>query len=683
MRFGTTAQKPKSVRSERLSEKAAAAAQHAADRKLVEGYWRSVVQSKGEPPLYHTFSDRYGGTRGIPFACRTDCSAVVAVPEPPSVDVEHYMARGRVAIKEGRLEDAQIELQEALTLLQNLHGGLSVADLVKRTDSPQALLQLSEVLRGLAEIAIACRQYENAGNLLHLSCKSNPQKCETYILRASCYERLGMPKEAFDEFEKYLKLNTPSLDVLAQCGKCAAEAGIVSAAESRLRQLLDLAEELENEVALSGGGNTYADKYVYLFPKPSLYIAHANFYLGYIREQQAHSLPSEPAVRSLLRSARPYFAKAVANQDYVEIFERNVGQAIDAKEYDVARELLEHLLMMKPEFAGYYLRLAEVFRMTGNITSEIWALSEALDRHQTLLEQRQTRLARGSIFYEVKDFDSAIMDFSSAIALPCYDDNDYFTPTAYLKRAETYQQRQFLAKNPADALEDQEAALSDYSRFLEAMEKMGGTSVADHSVSHEESRVASANRDFFCDPSSVTSAMLVLANGAFQRSNWVEATKFFSSAIARGWEPIRPSVRKQHSPTVSGSSEAANKNFLEERLYDQMYISLAHTVMAENSVSDDVFKVPYEPRDWIVQQDSKKGKASERKDAEKPGFAFPSLAYVTVDLRYNALRSLEPTMYSALEDMFLELWEPYHNEVERAREDAMNTRGRRGKRHAN
>lgn len=700
MRFGTAAPKPKRVTSDALTVKATAAAQHAADRKLVEDYWRSVIVSKGEPPLYHTFSDRYGGTRGIPFASRTDCSAVIKVPQKPSAkNISTCIAAGKEELRRGELDMAQEHFHEALTLLQNLHGGLTVTELVKQNDSSHnSSQQLSEVLRGLAEVDMLFRRYESAIHLLDLCSTANPLKSETYILRASCYERLGQAKVAYEEFEKYLKLNTPSLDVLAHCGKCAAEAGITDAAEYRLRQLLEVAEELqareeEETEEKKAGGSSKVASYLFLFKKVSLYIAHANFYLGYIREKQAHTLPSAAAVRALLAEARPYFNKAVANADYVAYYERNVTLAMEHKEYAVAKELLENLQLMKPDFADYFTRLAEVCRMMKDVEGEIWALSEALDRHQTLSQQRKTRLARGCIFYEIKDFDNAIMDFSIAISLPCDDPNDHFTPTAYLKRAETYQQRQLIARHPVEAREDQEAALSDYSHFLDAVDELGCVPMTDGGATTTPTTTGSSpyrgsagqeRRDFVCEPCSVTSAMLVLANGAFQRANYAEATKFFSSAIARGWEPIRPSVKKKQqcaTDAVSSSSDAASKNFLEERLYDQMYISLAHTVIAEHPINDDMFKIPYESREWVVPQDMRKGKASERKEQEKPTFAFPSLAYATVDCRYNALRALEPTMYSALEEMFLELWEPYHNEVERTRDDVMSARGKRGKRH--
>lgn len=682
MRFGTAAPKPKRVNIDDSAVKITAAAQHAADRRLVEDYWRSVIASKGEPPLYHTFSDRYGGTRGIPFASRTDCSAVIKVPQRPSTkNINACITAGKTALKQGDLEASEQYFHEGLTLLQNLRGGLTVTQLVEQNDDQTSSLQLAEVLRGLAEVDVFYRRYAKAIELLNLSCIANPLKSETYILRASCYERLGEPQIAYDEFEKYLKLNTPSLDVLAHCGKCAAEAGLTDEAEDRLRQLLEVAEQLEKTEEMAHAQQEQSDivRYLYLFNKVSLYIAHANFYLGYIREKKAHTLPDEPAVRALLAEAQPYFLKAVSNEDYVANYERNVDLAMEYMEYGVARELLKNLQMMKPYCANYFTRMADVCHMTKDLKGEIWALSEALDRHQTLSDQRKSRLARGCIFYEVQDFDNAIMDFSIAISLPSDDANDQFTPTAYLKRAETYQQRQLLAKHPSQAREDQEAALSDYSHFLDAVDRLGCVPMTDETGRKVDS--SSETRNFVCEPASVTSAMLVLANGAFQRGNSVEATKFFSSAIARGWEPIRPSAKKKPSPALSTSSDAASKNFLEESLYDQMYISLAHTVIAEHPINDDMFKIPYESREWVVQQDLKKGKASERKDQEKPTFAFPSLAYATVDCRYNALRALEPTMYSALEEMFLELWEPYHNEVERTREDVMSARGKRGKRH--
>lgn len=730
MRFGTTGGKITKAVPETQRLKRNAAGQHTAERRLVEEYWRSVLVSKGEPPLYHTFSDRYGGTQGIPFAARTDCSAVIRVPGrrgPREKDIGNCIASGDTALQNGDLKSADFFFQEGLMLLQNLRGGVTVEELVQcHIESTQAgeenikeeapfLVPLSDVLRGLGEVAILSREYGKAIHVLNLSCRAHPLRPETYILRASCYERLGESRLAYEDYEKYLKLNTPSLDVLAHCGKCAAQAGIMDAAETRLRELLDISEKLEREKCHEQSQNVASC--MYLFQKVSLYIAHANFYLGYIRVKEARTLSSASAVRALLDDSRPYFIRAVSNSDYVNFYERNVELAIEHQEFDVAKELLSHLQLMRSGYAGYYTRMADICRMTNDIPGEIRALSEALDRQQALSEQRKTRLSRGCIFYETKNYNNAIMDFSIAISLPHDEVKDHLTPIAYLKRAEAYQQRQLLAKNSVEGREDQEAALGDYSRFLDAMEVLDAAPLSappssrDGAVRGERfteqedantllwsggtggtvrgtERRDPIRRDFFCAPSSVTNAMLVLANGAFQRGNSAEAIKFFSSAIARGWEPVRPSAKRvrQTTDVPSGSSSKSSShvaplNVFEEFLFDQMFISLAHAVMERNPIHDDMFKIPYESREWVATQDVKKGKASERKDQEKPIFAFPSLAYATVDARYIALRALEPTMYSALEEQFLELWEPYHNEVERTREDVMSARGKRGKRH--
>lgn len=731
MRFGLAGGNSKNDASESRAQKRHVTTLHTAERRLVEEYWRSVLVSKGEPPLYHTFSDRYGGTQGIPFAARTDCSAVIRVPGkrgPSERDIGACIASGYAALGDGELKTAENFFQEGLTLLQNLRGGLTVEELVQCHREPLKatevsrrekkelqgfLIPLSNVLRGLGEVAILSREYEKAIHVLNLSCRAHSLQPETYLLRASCYERLGEPKMAYEEYEKYLKLNTPSLDVLAHCGKCAAEAGIMDAAESRIRELLNISEELEEEKLHDGCQKV--ESYLYLFQKVSLYIAHANFYLGYIRVKKARTLSSASGFRAFFDDARPYFEKAVSNTDYVGFYERNVELAIEHKEFEVAKELLCHLQLMRPGFAEYYTRMADICRMTIDVPGEIKALSEALDRQQTFSEQRRTRLSRGCIFYETAEYNSAILDFSIVISLPSDEGKDQLTPIAFLKRAEAYQQRQRLAKYPVEAREDQEAALSDYSQFLNAVEALDSASLSslpvgrveavcgDKSNEHEEYRTvvrsSSAStektergervrRDFVCDPSSVTSAMLVLANGAFQRGNFIEAIKFFSSAIARGWEPVRPSAKSTRLTTgvsrgVSPLSthHISPLNVFEEYLFDQMFISLAHTVIEKNPIHDDMFKIAYETRDWVVTQDVKKGKSSERKDQEKPIFAFPSLSYATVDSRYMALRALEPTMFSALEEQFLELWEPYHTEVERTREDVMSARGKRGKRH--
>lgn len=95
-----------------------------------------------------------------------------------------------------------------------------------------------EALRCLAKVDILRGRYAEALRHLIMSSAADPLPSETYALCAACYEALGKPHMAHVEYEKYMKLSAPSLEILAHCGKCAAESGSYDAAEGYLQQLL-------------------------------------------------------------------------------------------------------------------------------------------------------------------------------------------------------------------------------------------------------------------------------------------------------------------------------------------------------------------------------------------------------------------------------------------------------------
>lgn len=626
-------------------------------RHLVEAYWRSVLQSTLEPPLYHTFSDRYRGTQGIPFAARTDCSAVLT-GLPPIAGGKHEtlawcMEQSELNMAAGNIREARLRLQQALTQLQNSDGGLSVETLVSTRgctiEEHQRSANVAEVLRRLANIALLCHEPEEGLRLLDWSREADPLTPETYVLQASCYEKMGEWGKTYDEFEKYLKLHEPTMEMLSHCGKCAAKAGNSEAAERHLRRLLEAAKQLQESCTTVDG--------VDAVEVARFYTSHAYFYLGYVCETEAQKLvgTDEAAAAMMRTQSSEYFTLATANSAYVDIYNTNVEQAIEAGDYPVALQLLCSMQQMEPERGDHFLRTALVCHKTGDSEGEVRALSEALDRHQTLSARRTTLLTRGTVYGEIiGDLERAIKDYTLVIEMPSDDTKDRCTPVAFLKRAETYRRRYARAPTAARK-EDQEAALVDYFNFLGALQERAD-GVLEENVS-----------DGVCHPSYVTDALLILANGSFRKKSYTEASRYFARAMTRGWT-LRPP-----QPGCSTSSGP-----VQESLYDQMYISLAHHVMQQYLVGEDIFKVPYEPREWVVpvQQDGgKKAKLSERREVERNFFAFPSLSYSIVDARYAALRSLEPTVFTALEGEFLELWEPYRAEVERTRDDLTTTRG--------
>ncbi|KPA84535.1 hypothetical protein ABB37_01075 [Leptomonas pyrrhocoris] len=710
-------------------------------RRLVEDYWQSVWNSRHDAPLYHTFSDRYGGTRGVPYASRrADAASRAAAADAASVPA--CLARADEAFGEGRMSDARAQLERILTLLQNSaesQGVLTVAALTQRRGTTEADQQrsfwLAEALRRLGTLEMICGRYAEARELLNGSIAADPLNLDTYLLRASCCEALRSFADAYEDYTKYMKMKEPSMEVLAHSGKCAAEAGLSEVAREQLGRLLRLSEEVLLSTAASGGpSGAGSDRSGEALPLPltssvpplasaswaagtltmtmngtplssiellrracDFYVAHAHFYLGYVADMCCTNTAAAASItraeaKQLRQEAASHYKAVLRNTDYVQTYEASVATAMQADDFSLARHLLRYLQRMNPHRADYFLDTAKACHADGDVTGELCALSAALDREQTATERRATLLARGAVYADKRhDWSHAIRDFTLLLSIPApavevgaaegpaTGDVDWSTPLALVRRAFAYRQRQ-ADGGRSDLLqrEDEEAALVDYAAFLHAL--VAACEAA--GISRQEYALSVDRVPPLCQPSELISALLVLANGAFRGHQFASTVEYFSRAIALGWNPESPQ-------SVLPSTE---------RLADQLYLSLAHHVMSLYPLEEEMFRAPYEAREATtvsvsitnsaggeVRRSTKTGgtgaSRSSSGEGERNGFVYPPLLYVVVDQRYQRLRALEPTFFAAIEDAFLDLWEPYHSEVERLREEALSSRaGRRGKR---
>ncbi|AYU81582.1 hypothetical protein, conserved [Leishmania donovani] len=704
-------------------------------KRLVEEYWQSVWHSHHEPPLYHTYSDRYGGSKGIPYASRKAAqggSAASSGAAAYSASVPDCLTKADAAFSNGQLAEAKAKLQHALTVLQNAaepRGLLTVAALTQfRSDcaeDAQRSFWLAEVLRRMGTLELIHGHCAEARELFNGSIAAGPLNLDSYLLRASCCEALRCFAEAYEDYSKYMKMTEPSMDVLAHSGKCAAEAGLSKMAREQLGRLLELSEEVLASTAATqqqvvDAASTLSTHRVLSSLPPltsaawaagsltqntgagapsslellrsscAFYVTHAYFYLGYVAEAEAASTTSvTPAEASALRrKASSYYSVAVRNADYVHSYEDSVRRSMAAGDYALARYLLRYLQRMKPDRAGYFLDAARACRAEGDIQGELRALSAALDRQQTITERRSTLFARGAVYADqLHDWSRAIRDFTLLIAIPSVRQPvaeadgvaavvDWFTPLALVRRAAAYRSRQ--KESSRSSLlqhEDEEAALSDYAAFLDALAEMTA-----------ETGCETTDVPELCQPPHVVAALLVLANGAYHRHQYSNAVHYFCRAIALGWHP------ESSMPALLSATE---------RLADQLYTSMAHHVMTVYPPGDDMFRVPYEARQATTlsitssimtsaearraMKSNERGNAGGNRvpsaESERSGFACPPLLYLMVDQRYQQLRALEPTFFAAIEDEFLDAWEPYRAEVERLKDEALSTRaGRRGKR---
>ncbi|GET91371.1 hypothetical protein, conserved [Leishmania tarentolae] len=710
-------------------------------KRLVEEYWQSVWNSHHEPPLYHTYSDRYGGSKGIPYASRKSAesgsssggiSTVGSGSAGYSSSVPGCLTKADAAFSDGQLAEAKAQLQHALTILQNVaeqRGLLTVTALTQFrgdcAEDAQRSFWLAEVLRRMGTLELIHGHYAEARELLNGSIAAGPLNLDSYLLRASCCEALRLFAEAYEDYSKYMKMTEPSMEVLAHSGKCAAEAGLSEIAREKLGRLLELSEEVlasatltqQQTVDATVTQNTHgmsaslppltsaAWAAGFLTQKAStgtpsslerlrsacaFYVTHAYFYLGYVAEAEAASMTSvAPAeAGALRRKASSYYSRAVRNADYVHSYEDSVKRSMAAGDYALARHLLRYLQRMKPDCANYFLDAARACRAEGDVQGELRALSAALDRQQTTTERRSTLFARGAVYADqLHDWSRAIRDFTLLLAIPSVQQPgvetdgmtaavDWFTPLALVRRAAAYRHRQEEgSRSSLLQREDEETALSDYAAFLDALAKMTVDTMRDTTDVPE-----------LCQPHHIIAALLVLANGAYHRHQYANAVEYFCRAIALGWQPELP------MPALLPATE---------RLADQLFTSMAHHVMKVYPLNEDMFRVPYEARQATTLSTTgsvvgsaearRTAKSSDRGNAggnripsaegERSGFACLPLMYVMVDQHYQKLRALEPTFFAAIEDEFLDAWEPYRAEVERLKDEALSTRGgRRGKR---
>ncbi|CAD2216409.1 hypothetical protein AGDE_14540 [Angomonas deanei] len=550
------------------------------------------------------------------------------------MSVEECIKEATQLVQAGSLLEAKAFLEKALSTLENERNGLS-GEGRKMYNPEENNQKTARVFRELGKIDLLSGKCAEALKMFELSSEAEPLTPECYVLRGSCYEKLGLMGEAFREYEKYIKLCKPSLEVLIHCGKCAVEAGELDAAESYLTRVLDAVHASNG----SSGGDM------------SIYESHANFYLGYICIQRSRKENvSGPQAQALVERADEYFTLPRSDAPYLASYEANTAEAIEGGHYEVALSLLNSLCYLRPDDAHNYLRLAHVYHLKGDSENEWKALSKALLRFQGNSARRATHLARGMVFAEkVGDLERAIKDFTLVIDMEPDEEMDRCTPIAYLQRGETFRRRASTGTAKAD---DHQAALSDFKMFVDSVEQIKKAENCDDSA--------------ICDPNCITDTIITLASGAFHQSLFCEAARYFSIAISRGWEPIAPHValREEGRRTV----------------HDEVYLSLAHFVVSQYPVSEEIFKATYDGREW-TNFDFKKQKTMERKDLDKGGFVCPSLSYLLVDSRYTALRALEPTVFTSLEMQLLDLWEPYRVEVEKVRDEMSTKSGRRGKRY--
>ncbi|ESS70722.1 hypothetical protein TCDM_00487 [Trypanosoma cruzi Dm28c] len=628
-------------------------------RRLIENYWRSVMDS-GWKPIVETPSrallERCGSLKTASLAMRSEGSKkmLLTALSSSSDPVQWCIDNAETAELTGQFAVAENYLQAAIEQLYRSDsialGAINTVAFHDDAKLERDCARTADILRRFGKLSLRKSAHGEALAFLNLSSRIDPLTPVTYALRGACHEHLGNNAEAYEEYRKYLSLSPPTLAVVAHTGQCAIKAGKYEAAERHLFELLQMTKVTASSSAVPSGTSFT------LFESSDFYEAHAYYCLGLVKEKQAEQAAatlSEDSVsnsaETLAQEARAFYELAVANSAYVAAIEDSSESAILARDAPLALENLRHLQRLRRSCAHYYSRAADVCAMINDTASEMEELSKALDQRQPVTIRRKTLLRRAAVYAsKLHNVDKAIVDLSLLLSLP---GNDSCTAMAYLQRAKAFEQRS--CERPRTSREDVGAALRDYNSFVET------------ALMHPQ--------ELDVPPECITEAMLILANGAFKEKNYGRAARFFARAVARGWRPLEdlPRERREKKKNVSSISLTGVD------LLTKMYLAIARTVVSKIPIAEDMFRVPYEQREKPPAQvvtELKKSKAAERKEAEKPVVAVHAVGYQVVEEHYQRLRALEPTFFSALQYELLELWEPYRTEVERLREDLMLTR---------
>ncbi|KAK7199645.1 hypothetical protein NESM_000009600 [Novymonas esmeraldas] len=617
-------------------------------KRLVEEYWQSVWASRHEPPLYHTYSDRYGGAKGIPYASRkpalggaqaTARAAGASGAAVYGVSVPDCLAAADAAFSDGQPAEAQAQLQHALMVLQNgaeSRGLLTVAALTQfrgdGAEDAQRSFWLAEVLRRMGTLELICGRYSEARELLNGSVAADPLHLDSYLLRASCCEALRSFAEAYEDYAKYMRMAEPSMEVLAHSGKCAAEAGLSEVARTQLGRLLELSEDILASTAAttqqqqqqqqpmtveSAAATRSAHRMSSSLPPltspawapgsltqtagadaPSslellrtacaFYVTHAYFYLGYVAEAEALATAASATSAessALRRQASSYYSVALRNADYVQSYEDSVSRSMAAGDYALARHLLRYLQRMNPDRASYFLDAARACRAEGDVQGELRALSAALDRQQSATERRATLFARGAAYADqLRDWSRAIRDFTLLLAIPS-EPRSASEADDGAADARDWCTPLALVRRAAAHRQRQEE--SSRSSLLQREDEEAA--LADYAAFLDALAeiTSSAGRDAEDVPELCRPHHVIAA--LLVLANGAYRRHQYSNAVRYFCRAValgwNPESRTPALPLAT------------ERLADQLYTSMAHHVMTLYPPGDDMFRIPYEARE--------------------------------------------------------------------------------------
>lgn len=517
-------------------------------------------------------------------------------------------ARSRISMSTTVPKRAEHVVASSAFFLERYEQAMAMGALSDATAAIREALRLGEVtvdiFGKLAAIHELQGDYATALENWTDAITLDPLFHEAYEHRADCYIALNDPHGALLEMQKYLKLEPATKALLVKTGKCA----------------------------LDGKKFEIAEKYFHEALKLPSSAAQPGSYYG-VNNNNSNNVSADGSLSVAAAAAAD--ADDDATHDAYALFnlgdlEEQRGDPIRAKSHYAA------VLKRDPKFCAPYLDHAEEQFGNGNFL-EALAQFESVSKVLSRSELVMTRLADTYENLGAEYYPRVIACLTDAIQVS----SDVTMKLSNLVR----RGRLMLTVN-----DDVDAAIADFSLCI-ALDPNYVSALLNRAhalrVRSEVGDVAAAVQDYKhlvtlpgLDRESTGEPYRFLACAAFEEREFAEAGRCFALAAVSG--------------CVSPSDEL------------QRLVAMAHVCVLEGPE----FEVLYESRPWNEKKDddaANKKKARPDKETTK-AYPVTSIAYSLIDAHYMELRSREPTVHGALECMLIDVWRPFREEVEAARE---------------
>lgn len=369
-------------------------------RRLVEEYKRLAAADKQERQRYAIAAGGSGAAAAAAMSSTSDASGnpppsagkrglnsakLSSTPNPYSL-----ISAAEAAEESGKVDDAVGCLLEALRLCNITSPGNPLASLAAEINEKLGMHQVDKEL------------YQDSIGYFTAGVEIDPTFSRNYLHRAECYVLLDNPQKAFDEYEKYFKLEHASKAQLVRCGKCALDADLLDDAQHYLESTIQYTPHpttSRSDSRLDDASTTDASNDAYAY-----------YNLGELEEKRKND-----------DRAREYFAKVHATDPTFYLpYEEQAEQEYENGNYTMALHVFEALAKILPEAAQYFVRLADVYEHLGEeyCTSVLSCLSRALELKQDSKAREITLVRRGTLLFTFfQQLNDALADFTMCLSV--------------------------------------------------------------------------------------------------------------------------------------------------------------------------------------------------------------------------------------------------------------------------